>query len=657
MTLSRRPSGDGWAIIYAAVLFFRIKGRLPLLAVFISAGVLSLSAVFLYRWVNRLAELDLSRRQENLDAALVNFQREFAATLREPVWFFRPVPELESAAPQTALLEAYLQWKSTSRWPQILSTVAISVKSPGRTPVLMQFQPKSGRFEEQPWPAKLDAFRRSLDSEYPRGSSQRQDAAYADRSQFAVFHGFRFFELNGAPALALPVLDLARAAPNSAGIIAFGRRQEAPESAEPAAGRPEPSPGRGARFYFRALATSKLTGWCFLEFNEGFIQYRLLPFLVSQYFGPAALARYRVAVVTGKPDRLIYSSASGMTPSDFAKRDARVALLWPRLHTTFFERPGPRRRTPVPARNMDRAAAPSLLLRRLERRGGIDPASWQLVARDRAGSLAADVGAVRQRNLAIGSAALLLLAATIAALLLGTFRAHRLARRQMEFIAGISHELRTPLAVIESAAFNLAHGRVDERSRIQQYGEVIQSEGRRLTDLVEQSLSYSSVQSGRQRYEFKPIRVLEVIEQALSDYDALFARMGWQVEKVLESSLPTISADPSVLKSIIKNLIGNAVKYASDGKWLRVTARAVDGWRGSEVQITVADRGPGIDPADMPHIFEPFYRGRKIVASNIPGAGLGLSLVDRHVQAHKGHVSVRSTNGCGTEFALHLPAL
>ncbi|MBI3951534.1 MAG: sensor histidine kinase [Acidobacteria bacterium] len=106
----------------------------------------------------------------------------------------------------------------------------------------------------------------------------------------------------------------------------------------------------------------------------------------------------------------------------------------------------------------------------------------------------------------------------------------------------------------------------------------------------------------------------------------------------------------------MKNLLQNALKYASDGQWLRISARAEPNRKKAEVLVAVEDRGPGIDPVDLPHIFDPFYRGQNVVASSIPGAGLGLSLLMRHLQAHGGRVTVKTSPGQGAAFTLHLPA-
>jgi signal transduction histidine kinase len=109
------------------------------------------------------------------------------------------------------------------------------------------------------------------------------------------------------------------------------------------------------------------------------------------------------------------------------------------------------------------------------------------------------------------------------------------------------------------------------------------------------------------------------------------------------------------LESALKNLFENALKYAARGKWLSVTACAAQDRKGREVQITVADRGPGIAPKDLPHIFEPFYRGQSVNAATTSGTGLGLCLVERNLRALGGSVTVQSAPGDGTSFTLHLP--
>ena len=108
---------------------------------------------------------------------------------------------------------------------------------------------------------------------------------------------------------------------------------------------------------------------------------------------------------------------------------------------------------------------------------------------------------------------------------------------------------------------------------------------------------------------------------------------------------------------LLKNLIENALKYAGAGRWLGLSAEAAGARGSSEILITVSDHGPGIEQDDLPHIFEPFYRGRNPAAGPaIAGVGLGLSLVQRHVRAMGGRVTVATSSGQGAAFTLHLPA-
>jgi signal transduction histidine kinase len=286
-----------------------------------------------------------------------------------------------------------------------------------------------------------------------------------------------------------------------------------------------------------------------------------------------------------------------------------------------------------------------------------DPNAWQLIVKSKFGSLEQTVNQTRRRNLALSFGTLLILAGSIALLAVAAHRSRKLAAQQMEFVAGVSHELRTPLAVIQSTSYNLAKGMIADTRRVQQYGEVIQTEARRLINQVEQMLSFAGIQSGRQHYDLRPARIDQILERAYAEYAAAFAAEGWQVEKKLAADLPMVMADVQSLESAIKNLLQNALKYAAEGKRLMIAAEALKNGSRKEVQITIADQGPGIDPVDLPHIFKPFYRGQKVWDSAAQGTGLGLSLVERHLRAHGGRIAVKTAPGNGTVFTLSLPAL
>ena len=190
---------------------------------------------------------------------------------------------------------------------------------------------------------------------------------------------------------------------------------------------------------------------------------------------------------------------------------------------------------------------------------------------------------------------------------------------------------------------------------MQQYGDVIQREARRLINQIERMLSFAGIQSGRRVYDPQPTNVTEIAERSLAEYAVPLSEDGWQIEQHFAEDLPLVLTDGPALESALKNLFENALKYAARGKWLSVSACAAQARKGREVQITVADRGPGIAPKDLPHIFEPFYRGQSVNAATTSGTGLGLCLVERNLRALGGSVTVQSAPGDGTSFTLHLP--
>ena len=279
-------------------------------------------------------------------------------------------------------------------------------------------------------------------------------------------------------------------------------------------------------------------------------------------------------------------------------------------------------------------------------------AFWELSVRRREGSVSQAAARVRNRNIAVSAGVLVSLAATLIVLLLTLRRQRRLAQQQMEFVAGVSHELRTPVAVLSSAGENLADGVVTKPEAVREYGAMIRDEARRLAGMVEQTLRFAGIQSGRARYKRQPVDVAEAARAALRNNDALLRESGCSVERQFAPGLALADADPSALTHAIGNLLSNAARYASTGCWIRVRTRA----DGARICIDVEDRGPGIDPRDLQHLFEPFYRGRHSRERQIQGTGLGLSLVKNIMEDLDGRVLVTSHKGQGSVFTLVLRA-
>jgi signal transduction histidine kinase len=123
------------------------------------------------------------------------------------------------------------------------------------------------------------------------------------------------------------------------------------------------------------------------------------------------------------------------------------------------------------------------------------------------------------------------------------------------------------------------------------------------------------------------------------------------VECEIESNLPEVIGDASALSQCLQNLITNALKYGSEQRWIGIRARPHE----REAQISVSDRGIGIGEADLPHIFEPFYRSPAVRAAQIRGTGLGLPLSQSLAEAMKGRLAVESVPGRGSTFTLYIP--
>ena len=279
--------------------------------------------------------------------------------------------------------------------------------------------------------------------------------------------------------------------------------------------------------------------------------------------------------------------------------------------------------------------------------------SWELLVRSPTGSLDQTMAMFRRRSLLLSGSVLLVLALGICMLVVLTERARALAEMQTEFVLGVSHELRTPLTVIQVAADNLKKGLVQTSEQAHKYGEIIHTHASELSNMIEETLAYARMQSAtliRHRTVAAPE---QIVRDGLAGNESVLGSAGIKVELDVEPHLPPVNADVRLMKRCLDTLIQNAIKYAAAGGWMAIRARTVSRPEGMRVLICVEDRGPGISSADLPHIFEPFYRGKHGEASQVPGIGLGLTLVRRVAEAHGG--TVEAVSAGGAQFSILLP--
>ncbi len=230
-------------------------------------------------------------------------------------------------------------------------------------------------------------------------------------------------------------------------------------------------------------------------------------------------------------------------------------------------------------------------------------------------------------------------------------REMRLSRLKSDFVANVSHELKTPLALIRLFAETLELGRVQSEDKARQYYRVINKESQRLTQLINNILDFSRIEAGRKEYRMAPTDLTRVVREVVDAYRFQIEQQGFELSVDVPAELPEIEVDQEAMGQAVIHLVNNAIKYSRDQKQIRIVVKAEAG----QVQVSIADRGIGIEKAEHKKIFEKFYRACDSLVHDTKGSGLGLSLVSHIMEAHGGSVEVESAPGSGSTFTLSLP--
>jgi two-component system phosphate regulon sensor histidine kinase PhoR len=226
------------------------------------------------------------------------------------------------------------------------------------------------------------------------------------------------------------------------------------------------------------------------------------------------------------------------------------------------------------------------------------------------------------------------------------------ARRRVEmirrdFVANISHELRTPVANVTALVDALSHGAIGEPELVERFLKDLERETRRLSQLVEDLLILSRLESEEIAPQMEEVRIKQVVEEVLSDKEKLARRYEVNLRRGPTEGI-LLRADRRFLTVALSNLVDNAVKYNRQGGLVTVEACR----RGGEVRISVTDTGIGIPRDQLSRVFERFYRVDKARSRESGGTGLGLSIVKHVMELHGGRVEVESEPGAGSTFTL-----
>ncbi len=223
-------------------------------------------------------------------------------------------------------------------------------------------------------------------------------------------------------------------------------------------------------------------------------------------------------------------------------------------------------------------------------------------------------------------------------------------KTRRDFVANVSHELRTPLTSIQGYVETLIEDPNPSPEMTREFLGIILKNAARMSRLTEDLLALASVESPDYKLSLKPTRASALVQDAIQLLGGIVVDSG---VKLQTGGAPNdlVMADPDAMNQVFGNLIENSLKYAKEGKRIRIGAQPL----ASEVQFTIQDFGPGIASEHLERIFERFYRVDKARSRESGGTGLGLAIVKHIVQAHGGRIWAESELGSGASFHFTLP--
>lgn len=593
----------------------------PITLVILLLGLLALLATLQYRWLGQISDGERTRLQNHLQIDTRRFAEDFNREIQNAYFNFQLNSEVWRDKNWNEFNQRLDFWRGKTAYPNLIKNFYfVELGSEN----LLRYDNQNKTFQAADWTANLINLK-------PKITDEKNFQPIAEE----------------IPALLMPV----HAAEDKISRVINIRTAELEQED------------------ISSVMMPKRYGVLVIELDADVVVNQLLPDMAKKYFSDSDGADYKFAVA-GAENQVVFqtedltatdSSAKffNLAPDNFISFNHRdllstiqgekKSMIFSRIERTTRQSVTNDKPNRVEVQVLKGDEKPRVRIfdgENLQQNDGV----WTLNVQHTAGSLEQFIANTRRKNLGVSFGILSLLAVSVVLIFLSAQRAKRFAQKQVDFVSAVSHEFRTPLAVIYSAGENLTDGVVQNENQVSQYGNLIKREGKKLSAMVEQILEFAGARSGNRKYDLRQTNVEEIIEAALSECKSLIDEKDFSIEKEIAENLPNVIADKAALSQAIQNLIANSIKYGNGNKWLKITAQN----GGDKIKIAVEDRGIGIAPKDLKHVFEPFFRSERVIDEQIHGNGLGLSLVKQTVEAHGGTIEVKSEIGKGSRFTIEL---
>jgi len=229
----------------------------------------------------------------------------------------------------------------------------------------------------------------------------------------------------------------------------------------------------------------------------------------------------------------------------------------------------------------------------------------------------------------------------------------RMEQSRRELIAAVSHDLRTPLSAIQAMIEAITDGVVTDEETIRRYLRTMHDGTRELSRLIDDLFELSRIEAGALTLMREPVMVGDLISDALERLRPQAEARSVALTGSVEARLPVVSLDAHHISRVLTNLIENALRHTPAGGRVQVQARRDDG----RLYVEVVDSGEGIAAADLPYVFDRFYRGEKSRSRESGGAGLGLSISKGIVEAHGGTIRAETLQPRGARVSFTIPLI